>query len=414
MNAKISLWHRLLLVGLLLPVSLTIGAGSDKPMDFVLPDLFILTSAFMIITGRFPISVHVVFWSFLGASVASIGLNAAVEGELVSRMVSFLRLFRSFALIYIGYHIASLYELEAIRRVFVRWSLVIVLILFGSDLLLNEGFPATRWGGSFLGLQTYGFPNSPAVFYSAYAMFLAGCALNPKDPRQLRLCCAVVLILCVAIIAFTLSRSALATLIILLLSLGFLATKRLILMLTTVALAAGVLYLLFDYFPEMKARFLFKTWRTFQSDDFSSGRAEIWQQAWDLYKARPLFGYGYEHFSNYSTYDTPHNQYLELLYKTGILGFLAMVLALLYFVRIGLASASMAERQFACLIGAWLVSSFFQPNFSYTPILNITMFFGGMMIARRSFHAATPKLDAGVHRRGNNEAPLPVRQQIGA
>ncbi|MBX3436200.1 MAG: O-antigen ligase family protein [Planctomycetaceae bacterium] len=51
-----------------------------------------------------------------------------------------------------------------------------------------------------------------------------------------------------------------------------------------------------------------------------SGRSTIWGETWDLFADRPLFGYGFEPYSERATFDTPHQQYLEVLYKCGLVG----------------------------------------------------------------------------------------------
>ncbi len=79
------------------------------------------------------------------------------------------------------------------------------------------------------------------------------------------------------------------------------------------------------------------------SDTSTLARLSFWSAAWDLFKRRPLMGYGLYCYSYvYSDYQfsflfyskDPHNYYLQLLAETGILGFLSFVLLLgstLYF-----------------------------------------------------------------------------------
>ena len=74
-----------------------------------------------------------------------------------------------------------------------------------------------------------------------------------------------------------------------------------------------------------------------------SGRAELWQFTWSLIVDRPWLGYGFASFEAYAgtvwTGDSwaaivaPHNNYLSLLYNSGIIGglpLLAMFAVLLY------------------------------------------------------------------------------------
>src|SRR5690606_34697220 len=64
-------------------------------------------------------------------------------------------------------------------------------------------------------------------------------------------------------------------------------------------------------------RFTARISRTMDSSDPFSGRTDIWEQTIQLWSERPLWGYAFEPFSNYSEYDTAHQQYLEILFKAG-------------------------------------------------------------------------------------------------
>ena len=76
------------------------------------------------------------------------------------------------------------------------------------------------------------------------------------------------------------------------------------------------------------------------SVDISSGRTMLWSRAFSLFKEHPVFGIGWGNFRNHLT-DTfnvfndgqlsnAHNNYLQLLCETGIVGFLLFVIPLFY------------------------------------------------------------------------------------
>ncbi|MGO4972119.1 O-antigen ligase family protein [[Clostridium] aminophilum] len=77
-----------------------------------------------------------------------------------------------------------------------------------------------------------------------------------------------------------------------------------------------------------------------RSVDISTGRFIIWARAWKLFKNNPIIGIGWGNFSLYMTdyYNSVtgvqvanvHNDYLQLLCETGIVGFLCFTLPMLY------------------------------------------------------------------------------------
>ncbi len=57
--------------------------------------------------------------------------------------------------------------------------------------------------------------------------------------------------------------------------------------------------------------------------DFFSGRFDIWQNAWNMFLAKPILGHGAGYFhSVYGTY--PHNILLDVLVSFGIIGALGI------------------------------------------------------------------------------------------
>ena len=62
--------------------------------------------------------------------------------------------------------------------------------------------------------------------------------------------------------------------------------------------------------------------------DISTGRFELWSKAWNLFKEKPLFGWGYGYFSTHTMNTTlnvmfagVHNDYLQWLCELGVVGF---------------------------------------------------------------------------------------------
>lgn len=69
----------------------------------------------------------------------------------------------------------------------------------------------------------------------------------------------------------------------------------------------------------------------FQSDNITSGRSYLYPIAWDMFKDHPLFGAGWNSFylkmSTYSTFQGVHNDYLQYLAETGIIGFIVVIIS---------------------------------------------------------------------------------------
>lgn len=63
--------------------------------------------------------------------------------------------------------------------------------------------------------------------------------------------------------------------------------------------------------------------------DFSSGRIELYRDAWNEFRTHPLFGIGWLEFSSRHG-NLAHNIYLQLLCETGIVGFLLFAIPFFY------------------------------------------------------------------------------------
>lgn len=62
------------------------------------------------------------------------------------------------------------------------------------------------------------------------------------------------------------------------------------------------------------------------NEHYTSGRDDLWSQASQMFKDRPLIGWGLESFSNrYQTY--PHNLFLQTAAEAGLIGLIPLVLA---------------------------------------------------------------------------------------
>jgi len=134
-----------------------------------------------------------------------------------------------------------------------------------------------------------------------------------------------------------------------------------------------------------------------------AGRAAYWQGAWDMFRARPLFGWGagtygvvYPQFQQgvllYAKY--PHNAYLEMLAETGIIGALPFFLLLGSIVGVGMiALRNFMVRQEGQLrlrlvifsgILASLIHNGFDIDWHFGSIAVIFWIFSGLLFSKAS------------------------------
>ncbi len=81
-----------------------------------------------------------------------------------------------------------------------------------------------------------------------------------------------------------------------------------------------IMYLLVPGVRNMINRFISPN----DSGDMSSGRIYLWGIAWNMFKSRPLFGHGWGSYllaMTGTTFQGAHNDYLQYLAETGIVGF---------------------------------------------------------------------------------------------
>lgn len=96
-----------------------------------------------------------------------------------------------------------------------------------------------------------------------------------------------------------------------------------------VLIGAIVFAIVYEVFPEIQ----FLITRNLGKADISSGRFTLWDTAIDIFKQHPIFGIGYGAFSvnslsitNYAVYVGVHNDYIQWLCESGVIGFTVNIL----------------------------------------------------------------------------------------
>ncbi|MEN8321695.1 O-antigen ligase family protein [Acinetobacter junii] len=378
------------MVLVLLPLALPVGNIGDKPIDLTYSDLLLAISfIYFLFIGKFIasrnerklLSISIFVFSFI-VFLGGIG-SILKEGDILP-FLSSIRFAKHILFVFSAFLIYKLYRpsLDILITYTGYVSLWLVVVLFLSDVFFNPQFPSSRWGGVFLGFETYGFPNSIAVFYSFYICFILILLFSKK-----RMLIVPILLLILGIVFFTFSRSGWVTALIVLLPVmiySSLKSKRLIFInISLLVFLVVCISFFFDKLFPIIEPWMYKVDTITGKDITVSGRDLIWNEAIKLIYDQPLMGYLFFPFSNYvSGYDTPHQQYLEILYKMGLVGFSLYFLYLFYlylvFAKAGWSGNLLRKvvvTSVSLLTLGIMITNFGQPNFSFSLLSNAYIFF---------------------------------------
>jgi len=283
----------------------------------------------------------------------------------------------------------------------------IVLATFGTA-LAHPRFPRCAWGQGLFGWETYGYPNAPMTFYGVMIPLLVAAA-DIEKRRTLRLIYRMATLVGIVLVIASLSRSSSIAMIVAL-SFYLFATGRGLI--PVGAAVAGALFAVagvglmkietdIDAITFLQGAIERRLLQTFEGEDALSGRGDIWLLAVELSSKKPVFGYMFEPFSRFSAiYDTAHQQYLEVLYKTGIVGaalylwvLVSGVLGLGHLVRNsqrGSPASYLLWASLSMLLGV-MVGNLSQPNLTYSLTGNTLFLMLGLLLTR---HGAAELTDA--------------------
>ena len=159
--------------------------------------------------------------------------------------------------------------------------------------------------------------------------------------------------------------------------------------------------------------------RSTESEDPSSGRFDIWEFALELSAEKPIFGYMFESFSRYTgDVDTPHQQYLEVLYKCGGLGllFYGSVLGSCWMVTNRLlrlatfrSPAWYRLHAMVAMLGAVLLGNLTQPNLTYSLTGNMVFLMFGTLCSSRAV-VSVSLTDMKTRPKWEASAPVPLKR----
>ena len=376
---------QLIALAYMMPVNVNLMNVDDKPVDFAISGflVFLTFLSFFISSsvnrGAFFATSIMLFFPILGI-LSSISLGGSLE-PLLSSFQFFLPMLH----VLVGAVVARSFSISP-KEYFARALAIVVIAIFFSDIVLGS-FPRGcsylgRWGGCLGPFEVYGFPNSPMNFLTVVAptlVFLLAFTRTKSD----RLLALTALIALAIIAPLSLSRSA--TLIMGFSLLFFVHYFLGRLFLIGVVALVGLIYFNFEALLTVNEGITLRMSAAIEAGDITTGRLGIWREAFDIFSRFPTFGSGFKFFSNFSEFGTTHQQYLELLFKAGLVGFtlyfgvfvVSLFTAFRKSKRINPETRNLNIRVVAMITFSLLISNLFQPAMSYQVFGNFLFFWCG-------------------------------------
>lgn len=423
-------WIWLCLLGGLVvwPVHSNVATVSDKPIDLMPSDLLFVVlpiSYFFIRTKptkeqcdavNAPIHAYTVTPTLALLCIAYVtalaGIGLGMSGETV-RLFSAFKLAKPIGFVFLGLLLGSWTDPFEFMDIYARmYGIVVAMSLFFT--VTEPSFPLGDWGKHLFDAELSGYPNMPMSFYGVMVPLLLSAADITKN-RLLQLTGWCLAAAAALIVVGSMSRSStLALFFGTTIYLGTTGRQSLlagtcVVMVFLSMIGFGLFSVLQDshVVAVLTERVQDRVDRSLETDDPSSGRYEIWQVAIELSAEKPVFGYLFESFSRYmGDYDTPHQQYLEVLYKCGSVGLgiyaallgscLVITRRLLRLTQIGAPAWYRLHAAAAMLIGA-LIGNLTQPNLTYSLTGNMVfLLFGSLCSSRAVVSASQPVLPAAL------------------
>ena len=404
------------------PVHYNFATVSDKPIDLMPSDFLfvVLPIAYLFIRSKptqeqCDLAKGKVHWYSLTPTLALLlmayvtalaGVGLGMSGETV-RLFSAFKLAKPIGFVFIGLLLGSWSDPFEFMDIFSKTFGAIVGLSFFFT-VTDPNFPLGEWGKNLFDAELSGYPNMPMSFYGVMIPLLLAASDSTKN-HLLKLSGWCLAGAAALIIVGSMSRSStLAMLFATTIYLGMTGRQALLAgAFAVITFLSIVGFGLFSVLQDTQVvavltqRVQDRVDRSLETDDPSSGRYEIWEVALELCAEKPVFGYMFESFSRYMTeYDTPHQQYLEILYKSGSVGFglYAAMLASCFAITQRLLKRTVPgaptwyrlHAASAMLIGA-LIGNMTQPNLTYSLTGNMVfLLFGSFCSSRAVISAAQP------------------------
>ncbi|WP_338446756.1 O-antigen ligase family protein [Pelagerythrobacter marensis] len=373
----------------LAPLSISFGAIGQKPIDFPVSDIIILLiPALLLLSKPLPrrfgfamlILSYFIFLAILGsvtsggdytnflsgASFFSPTLHLLVGGILYSRF---------------GF---SFFRPAPYALLLIALSLVISDLLFGS-------FPRGcgtegRWGGCLFGFDVYGFVNSSSAYLAIMSSLFSGAYFVAKTRLQ-RISFLAGLAIVAFIVPMSLSRSATLAICIVLIFFLYAYNWKFALLGTVLCLVFFSTALEYLQNTLIGRGLAARIEAGIQRGDITSGRFDIWSETIELIFRAPLFGYKFGYFSQHSLFGTAHNQFLEVAFKSGLIGFsiyFGFILYILLRLRNIVLTYRLSFPMYRVIMGgvfALLLTAITQPIMNYSVMGNVIFLLSGVALA---------------------------------
>lgn len=336
-----AIWSWLIAASLVLPVSWNIWTVHDKPIDVLPSDLLLIALPFCLwhwcqSVGHSRCELaNLSTWlrRFLVALIAYSGLLAVGEwwrtGDAIG-LLSAVKFIKPLLFVFLGGWLATAIDpWMMLRRI--TWVLAIVVLALAASTVMQSDFPGSVWGSRWLGQPVYGFPNLAMTFVATVIPLLLVIADTSERPWQRWTGWAVASAGFVLVVS-SLSRCAILVLLESLTVYLLMTGRRwkLIGFISVAVFYVGTGYSLIvlnsDAIAEKQPLLQERAAHRFvepvnRNSGALAGRSTIWSETWSLIRARPWVGHAFRPYSYQSEFVTPHQQYLETLYKTGGIGF---------------------------------------------------------------------------------------------
>lgn len=371
------------------PLAVNIGYIGDKPVDLALSDVFALALPVLLIASPSLPARHWHFIALLSYFIFLGLLGAFLEGGDVRNIFSAITFSMPFVHLLIGGILARRWGFSLLRTAPPALAAVVFVLLL-SDLLFGS-FPRGcgtegRWGGCFFALEVYGFVNSSSGYLAVMVGLLASSLFlsNTKISRMMAIMAIAGLML---IVPLSLSRSAAITIAVILLFTVWSINRAVAVASLALAVisASFVLPLLENSW--IGRGLVDRVYAGIYRGDLFSGRFGIWDETLALISDAPIIGHSFGYFSEFSYFGTAHNQYLELMFKSGVLGiiiYFGFMASVVVRARAIMIEYDIDRRVVVIFYGtvlAILLNSLSQPLMNYAVMANVIFLFSGMALA---------------------------------
>ncbi|MCA9027551.1 MAG: O-antigen ligase family protein [Planctomycetaceae bacterium] len=410
-------WSWFIAAAVVLPVSWNVVTIHNKPIDVLPSDMLLLALPVCVWrwlrqrghdSGEKNVAATWMYCCLI-ALIAYCGLLAVAEwsrtGDAIG-LLSAAKFIKPLLFVFLGGWLATAIGPRMMLRQ-MSWMLAVVVLLLAVSTILHSDFPGTVWGSQWMGHPVYGFPNLAMTFVAAATPLVMVIADTSSKSWQRWFGWAAAAASFVLVVS-SLSRCANVVLVLSLFVYLLMTGRRWRLMsfACVAVLYVGTGYSLIvlnsDAVAEQQPLLQERAAHRFvepvnRNSGALAGRSTIWAEAWSLIRTHPWVGYAFRPYSYHSEFVTPHQQYLETLYKAGAIGFAmyaAMLLIalgwLIYLWRDWNAHATRTSNEghllaavLALLCGV-LIGNLSQANLTYSLTGNCLFLLIGLMVHPRS------------------------------